>query len=180
MLVTGQASTHVSTVRSRHLWALPAVLVVFLLASGCATKTLSVPNTGRTPDTSGASVRKAYNRPYTVKGQRYYPLASATGYAESGVASWYGWESGNRTAMGRAFDPAGLTAAHRTLPLPTTVHVLNLDNNRSVVVVVNDRGPFVEGRLIDLSHGAAQHIGMSRTGTARVTVVAMDADVSPP
>ena len=78
--------------------------------------------------------------------------------------------------MGRPFDPRGLTAAHRTLPLPTTVHVTNLDNNRSVVVIVNDRGPFVQGRLIDLSQGAAQTIGMSGQGIARVRVVALDAD----
>jgi rare lipoprotein A len=78
--------------------------------------------------------------------------------------------------MGEPFDPGGLTAAHRTLPLPTKGHVLNLNNDRSVVVVVNDRGPFVQGRLIDLSHGAAQKIGMIGTGMARVKVVALDAD----
>ena len=105
-------------------------------------------------------------------------MASAKGYAEYGIASWYGWESGNRTAMGESFDPRGLSAAHRTLPLPTKVHVTNLENNRSVVVVVNDRGPFIKGRLIDLSAGAARKIGMRRQGTARVKVVAIGSDVA--
>jgi rare lipoprotein A len=105
-------------------------------------------------------------------------MASAKGYVESGIASWYGWESGNRTAMGEAFDPRRLTAAHRTLPLPTKVSVTNLENNRSVIVVVNDRGPFFGGRLIDLSLGAAQRIGMRHKGTARVKVVAIDSDVA--
>ena len=158
-----------------HVVALPAILMVVLFAAGCATTVNGPPPVGKravpTVDT-----RKAYNRPYTVKGQRYIPMASAKGYTEHGIASWYGWESGNRTSMGESFDPSRLTAAHRTLPLPTKVHVLNLDNNHSVVVVVNDRGPFVAGRLIDLSEGAAQRIGMKHTGTARVKVVAIHDD----
>jgi rare lipoprotein A len=180
MLATVQAPTHVPPVWSRYVWALPAILVFLLLSSGCATKPLNVPNTIRTPEIPRANVNKAYNRPYTVKGQRYYPMASAKGYAEYGIASWYGWESGNRTAMGGPFDPSGLTAAHRTLPLPTKVRVLNLDNNRSIVVVVNDRGPFIDSRLIDLSQGAAQQIGMSGKGLARVRVVAVDSNFSTP
>ena len=159
-----------------HFFALPAVVVVVLFSSGCTTKPVSVPNTVRNPDVPAFGTSKAYNQPYTVRGKRYYPMASAKGYAEYGIASWYGWESGNRTAMGESFDPRRLTAAHRTLPLPTKVHVTNLENNRSVVVVVNDRGPFIESRLIDLSHGAAQKIGMTRKGTARVKVVAIDSD----
>jgi rare lipoprotein A len=80
--------------------------------------------------------------------------------------------------MGEYFDPRRLTAAHRTLPLPTKVYVTNLESKRSVVVLVNDRGPFIEGRLIDLSAGAAQKIGIRRQGTVRVKVVALDSDVA--
>ena len=174
MSETVPATTPGSPARRWHVVALPAVLLVVLFAAGCATKMSKVPPI-RTRDVPAGDTRKAYNRPYTVKGQRYVPLPSAKGYVESGIASWYGWESGTRTSMGEYVDPSRLTAAHRTLPLPTTVHVLNLDNQRSVVVVVNDRGPFVAGRLIDLSEGAAQSIGMKHTGTARVKVVALPA-----
>lgn len=176
MNVTVCANTQMLSALSWHVIALPAVLVVVLFSSGCATKTLSVPSTVRNPEVPALGTNKAYNQPYTVRGKRYYPMASAKGYAEYGMASWYGWESGNRTAMGASFDPRRLTAAHRTLPLPTKVHVTNLENKRSVVVVVNDRGPFIENRLIDLSQGAAQKIGITGKGTARVKVVALDAD----
>ncbi len=104
--------------------------------------------------------RAAYNRPYKVKGKTYYPMASAKGYSEQGIASWYGYESGNRTSMGTRFNPRGYTAAHKTLPLPSKVRVTNLRNGRSIVVLVNDRGPFKKNRLIDLSHGAAKKIGL--------------------
>jgi rare lipoprotein A len=88
---------------------------------------------------------------------------------EVGVASWYGDDfHGRRTASGARFNQQGLTAAHPTLPLGSRVRVTNLDNNRSVVVVVNDRGPFVDGRVIDVSHGAARQLGMVEAGTAHV------------
>jgi rare lipoprotein A len=87
-------------------------------------------------------------------------MHSAAGYREFGIASWYGSESGNRTAMGTHFRPHALTAAHKTLPLPAKVRVTNLHNGRSVDVIVNDRGPFKHNRLIDLSHGAAKQIGL--------------------
>ncbi|MGR9101471.1 MAG: septal ring lytic transglycosylase RlpA family protein [Gammaproteobacteria bacterium] len=110
----------------------------------------------------------AYNKPYTVRGNTYYPLKSAFGYNEVGIASWYGAESGNRTAMGVRFDPHGFTAAHKTLPLPSWVRVTNLNNGRAGVLLVNDRGPFSKNRLIDLSQGAAEKIGMK--GLAKVKV----------
>lgn len=95
-------------------------------------------------------------------------MQSAAGYREFGVASWYGNESGNTTSMGTRFNPNGMTAAHKTLPLPSKVRVTNLHNGRSVVVLVNDRGPFKKGRLIDLSRAAARKIGMR--GMAKVKV----------
>jgi len=109
-----------------------------------------------------------YNRPYTVRGRKYYPITNPEGYKERGIASWYGTESGNRTAMGVRFNPQGLSAAHKTLPLPSRVRVTNLGNGHSVVLVVNDRGPFVKNRLIDLSQGAARAIGVK--GLAQVEV----------
>ena len=115
--------------------------------------------------------------PYTVRGRRYVPMDvdTARTYRETGVASWYGYETyrrkgGKMTANGEAFDPRGLTAAHKHLPLPTFVRVTNLENRRQIVVRVNDRGPFVAGRIIDLSAGAAKRLGFYREGTARVLV----------
>ena len=119
---------------------------------------------------------KAYNKPYKVKGITYYPLPSASGYREVGTASWYGSESGNRTAMGTHFVPHGLTAAHRTLPLPTKIRVTNLHNGRHVDVVVNDRGPFKHDRIIDLSKGAAKKIGLQ--GLAKVKIEYLDDKIS--
>lgn len=113
-------------------------------------------------------------KPYRVRGRTYYPLASSRGYREIGVASWYGSESGNRTASGQRFDPLGLSAAHKTLPLFTTVRVTNLENGRSTVLLVNDRGPFVPGRLIDLSQAAAQRLNMQRRGSSKVLVEALN------
>ena len=119
--------------------------------------------------------------PYVVKGKRYVPMSveEARTYRETGMASWYGYETyhqegGHMTANGEAFDPRGLSAAHKHLPLPTFVRVVNLENHREIIVRVNDRGPFVEGRIIDLSAGAAQKLGFYKKGTARVLVEAVD------
>ena len=115
--------------------------------------------------------------PYVVDGKRYVPmsLAQAQTYRERGIASWYGYETyrqkgGRMTANGEAFHPDGLNAAHKHLPLPTYVRVTNLENGRSIIVRVNDRGPFVKGRIIDLSAGAAKRLGFYEKGTARVLV----------
>lgn len=113
---------------------------------------------------------------YEVRGRRYTVLASAEGYREAGIASWYGHEfAGRPTSSGEIFDPDLLTAAHRSLPLSTWVEVINLDNGRRVVVRVNDRGPFadVERRIIDLSREAARQLGMIGAGIARVQVRAL-------
>jgi len=122
--------------------------------------------------------------PYTVKGKRYYPMSveQAKSYEETGIASWYGYETlrqnkGRMTANGEVFDPTQMTAAHKYLPLPTHVKVTNLENNRSVIVRVNDRGPFPSdrnpssgNRIIDLSAGAAKKLGYYGKGLARVKV----------
>lgn len=116
------------------------------------------------------------NRPYQALGKMYYPLKSAQGYRARGLASWYGKKfHGRRTSSGEPYDLYKMTAAHPTLPIPSYVKVRNLDNGRSVVVRVNDRGPFLHGRIIDLSYAAAAKLGAVATGTARVEVTAVQA-----
>jgi len=108
---------------------------------------------------------------YSVGGHRYEVLASANGYVERGVASWYGTEfHGLRTSTGEAYDMFAMTAAHKTLPLPCYARVTNLSNGRHVVVRINDRGPFIANRIIDLSYSAAAKLDMIRSGTAFVEV----------
>jgi rare lipoprotein A len=120
-----------------------------------------------------AEPRAAHGNPpfYDVMGQRYFVLSSADGYDERGVASWYGptFHGGN-TSSGEPYNMYGMTAAHKTLPLPTYARVTNLGNGRSVVVRINDRGPFVANRIIDLSYTAAAKLDMLRDGTAMVEV----------
>jgi rare lipoprotein A len=112
---------------------------------------------------------------YDVFGKRYFVLASSTGYVERGVASWYGPGFHKvQTSTGEPYDMYGMTAAHKTLPLPAYVRVTNLQNGRSVVVRVNDRGPFVGNRIIDLSYTAAAKLDMLRNGTAMVEVRSID------
>jgi rare lipoprotein A len=117
------------------------------------------------------------NSPYVVKGRRYEPMsvAEAATYEEIGTASWYGNETlrqkdGQMTANGEAFDPDKPTAAHKHLPLPIHVKVTNLENNRSMIVRVNDRGPFYGDRLIDISASAAKQLGFYMQGTAMVKI----------
>ena len=117
--------------------------------------------------------RSAHGNPpfYDVLGQRYFVLAGAEGYSERGVASWYGpGFHGVSTSMGEPYDMYAMTAAHKTLPIPCYARVTNLLNGRSVVVRINDRGPFVANRLIDLSYTAAAKLDMLRGGTAMVEV----------
>jgi rare lipoprotein A len=111
---------------------------------------------------------------YTVRGKRYHRLASSEGYRAQGIASWYGSKfHGHRTSSGEPFDMYSMTAAHKTLPLPTYVRVTNLDNKRTIIVKVNDRGPFHDQRIIDLSYAAAGKLGILSKGTGRVEVVAV-------
>jgi len=121
--------------------------------------------------------RYGNHSPYEVFGKKYTVMSSGAGYRERGVASWYGSKfHGRRTSSGEIYDMHLATAAHKSLPLPTYAQVTNLDNGRSVIVKVNDRGPFKGDRIIDMSYGAALRLGMIGTGTARVEVVAL----SPP
>lgn len=141
----------------------PAVIGLALLAllSACA----SYKPVSDTPVKIG--------RPYTVRGTTYVP-APDPAYDMLGYASWYGSESGNRVANGEKFRPKAVTAAHTTLPLPSYVEVTALETGRTILVRVNDRGPFARGRILDLSRGAAEQLGVRRQGIAAVRVRVVD------
>lgn len=150
-------------------------LALLLLVAGCAAQHRP-PATAHSRPAEHAARRMAagpgvkIGKPYTVLGQTYEPRDEPD-YAEEGVASWYGPGFHEKmTANGEFFDQNSLSAAHRTLPLPSYVEVTNLQNRRTVVVRINDRGPFVKDRIIDLSRRAAQLLGFDQTGTARVLV----------
>ncbi len=116
----------------------------------------------------------ATQRPYEVNGKTYYPLSSSEGFVEEGLASWYGKEfHGKLTSTGETYDMHAISAAHKILPMNTYVRVSNLENGREVVCRINDRGPFVKGRIIDLSYEAAKEVGLIGMGTAMVRVEAL-------
>ncbi len=141
------------------------ILVAPLLLNGCA---------GLEPEPPR---RTSHHQPYRQFGKWYTPLTDSTGFTQTGIASWYGNKfHGNKTASGEVYDMYAMTAAHKTLPLGTYVKVVNLDNDRSAVVRVNDRGPFVDGRVIDLSYLAASKIGIAQCGTGRVRLEALGKD----
>jgi rare lipoprotein A len=178
---------------SRALGALWFAASIAALLAGCASNTqrtipppapLPTPTTTAPPIDVGsipdaipkAEPKSAKGNPpfYTVLGKRYFVMESAAGYVERGVASWYGpGFHAQSTSNGECYDMYAMTAAHTRLPLPTYVQVTNLSNGRSVIVRVNDRGPFKEGRIIDLSYTAAAKLDMLRDGTAFVEVRAI-------
>ena len=157
-----------------------SITAVFLLLSGCSSTPVQVQD--GPPDgvidlrnisdaVPGPIQVPLKNTPYILEGIRYEPMASANGYSEQGVASWYGTKfHGKQTANGEIYDLYKMTAAHKTLPLPSYVKVTNLENNLSIVVRVNDRGPFIGDRLIDLSYVAAKKLGFSDVGLANVAI----------
>ncbi|MFQ5485289.1 MAG: septal ring lytic transglycosylase RlpA family protein [Desulfobacterales bacterium] len=115
-----------------------------------------------------------YSKPYRVMGKWYQPIPHAKGFQQQGIASWYGKKfDGRKTSSGEIYNMYAVSAAHKTLPLGTYVRVLNLNNNKQIDVRINDRGPFVHGRIIDLSYMAAKKIGMADTGTAPVKIWAL-------
>lgn len=144
------------TVRVRFLVLL--LLAALVLAGGCGQRSW---RSGGVPG----------SKPYTVRGKTYYPLKSAHGFVEVGVASWYGpGFHGKTTSSGERFNQYAMTAAHKILPLGTKVRVTSLDNGKSVIVRINDRGPFVDDRVIDLSRAAGTRIGIVAKGTGRVRI----------
>jgi rare lipoprotein A len=170
-------------------------LVISLILSGCSSSPISTSGDGISrhlpppqdiasiPDASPREEpRSPYGNPesYVVFGERYRPLKESRGYSEKGIASWYGSKfHGHRTSSGEAYDMYAMTAAHNTLPLPSYARVTNLKNDRSVIVKINDRGPFHDNRLIDLSYTAAWKLGIIGEGTGLVEVTAIDPSPSP-
>lgn len=148
-------------------------LIIPLVISAC---TFGVPvgERGKAQGSATASTKKSkLGNPssYVVFGKRYYVLDSSDGFVQRGIASWYGTKfHGRKTSSGETYNMHAMTAAHKTLPLPVYVHVKNLDNGRSAVVRVNDRGPFIHGRIIDLSYAAAKKLGVNGPGTANVEI----------
>ena len=166
-----------------------ALLSAVLLLSGCVNPPMEVPEPDAAPEPVALSelvgatprpdpiLRYGNSSPYEVNGQTYEVMASSQGYREQGVASWYGAKfHGRPTANGETYDAYAATAAHKTLPLPTYVRVTNLQNQRQLVVRVNDRGPFHSDRLIDLSYGAALQLGFAEQGIVPVVVEAIHLD----
>ncbi len=161
-----------------------------LIGPGCAHNTIpdedapSAPPAGLVRQGPGSDARPArmpgYPMPYKVMGQWYQPLPDARGFRQEGTASWYGRDfHGRPTSSGEPYDMHGVSAAHKILPLGTWVRVYNLENRRYLDLRINDRGPFVAGRVIDLSYGAALRLGMADNGLAPVRVVALGAPAGP-
>ena len=153
-------------------FALLTVLSVYIAGCGGATQ-WEDDSHQRTQTVTKSQKRSSRGNPpfYEVFGERYYVLNTSSGYKERGIASWYGKKfHGKPTSSGEIYNMRAMTAAHKTLPLPTDVRVTNLSNGKSIVVRVNDRGPFVDNRIIDLSYSAAQKLDMISAGTAFVEV----------
>ena len=147
--------------------------ILSLLLVACSSSRARMPADNILPTGSNGGVSKVGN-PYKVSGKWYYPKEEH-GYDAVGIASWYGKQfHGKPTANGETYNMNSLTAAHKTLPLPTNVKVTNLQNGRSIIVRVNDRGPFVGDRLIDLSRRAAQILGFTNQGTTKVRIQALN------
>lgn len=153
--------------------------LAMLVLAGCASSPgdgpgRSIPDASELPNATPKDVpRSRYGNPesYEVLGQRYHVMSDASGFHQRGIASWYGRKfHGQRTSSGEPYDMYAMTAAHKTLPLPSWVEVTNLDNGRKAVVKVNDRGPFAKGRIIDLSYAAATKLGVVSPGTAPVSI----------
>lgn len=171
----GTLHTLVSPKRFRSLVEPLCSCFMCVVLIGCAAK---ADNYGSYSSSSGyGSNRNIFaptQAPYVINNITYYPIPDAAGYAENGVASWYGADfHGRATSNGERYDMYAMTAAHKTLPMNTMLMVKNLDNGKEIIVRVNDRGPFVQGRVIDLSYTAARKLNIVKPGTSRVKLVAL-------
>jgi rare lipoprotein A len=145
-----------------------------LMLPGCVPKVLRTPPAIPQKQPPTGAIVPPTQRPYRIDGKTYYPIPSAKGYSETGMASWYGADfHGRSTSNGETYNMYDWTAAHKTLPMHTRLLVENLENGREALVRVNDRGPFAKGRLIDLSYNTARELGMIKNGTARVRITAL-------
>lgn len=151
------------------------LLLLALILTSCAKPPREIPSASiSTPPSETTRPVPGWLRPYTIFGKTYYPLPKAEGYEEECVASWYGpGFHGRQAAGGEIYNMYEFTAAHKILPIGTFVLVTNLENGRQLVVRINDRGPFVEDRCLDLSYASARELGIIGKGTARVKIVAL-------
>lgn len=153
---------------AKRSFLLIGVVALLMLLNACGGPRTRVIDTPETRELAG------WQKPYEVDGQRYQPLRSHHGFKQRGVASWYGRKfHGRKTSNGETYNMYGLSAAHKTLPMGVYVKVTRLDNGHTITVRVNDRGPFVAGRIIDLSYGGAKQLGIVDSGTTRVEVEAL-------
>lgn len=158
-------------------------LLLLLILMPCLLFNCSTGQKSRFPDFPSKETFRKYpkskripatQRPYSIRGKLYVPLASAHGFAQTGKASWYGPNfHGRKTSNGEIYNMYGMTAAHKTLPMNTWVMVYNLENDRSIKVRINDRGPFIHGRIIDLTYTGAKALGILGPGTAKVKIEAL-------
>lgn len=143
------------------------VALIFVMLTSCSSLERHTYRTGTPP-------QNKIQKPYTINGERYVPLSSHEGFVQTGIASWYGKDfHGKQTSNGDIYDMHAMTAAHKTLPFGVYVKVINRDNGHEAVVRINDRGPFVAGRIIDLSYSAARDLGVVASGTAPVKIEAL-------
>ena len=172
-MITGYSETLRDAPRTRSRWNLALALFGALALTACAETEFLVHTAkqlSRGDTISTGDGRYKVGSPYQIKGVWYYP-AEDFEYSETGIASWYGpGFHGKDTANGETYDQNDLTAAHRTLPMPSAVRVTNLENGRSIVLRINDRGPFARGRIIDVSRRGAQLLGFEKNGVAKVRV----------
>ena len=153
---------------SYRSWRLAGCFILSLLLVSCGG------HTSRVIDTPETRELKGWQKPYEVDGKRYQPLRDHHGFTQRGVASWYGRKfHGRKTSNGETYDMYGLSAAHKTLPMGVYVKVTHSGNGQQIILRINDRGPFVAGRIIDLSYGAAKQLGIVDSGTAKVQLVAL-------
>ena len=155
-------------------------LIIFIIFIGCSPKEENIYSPQYTPSNTTSYNSKSKLKPYEVLGRWYYPRNVQVGDTFTGISSWYGPNfHGKLTANGEIYDMYGYTAANKILPLNTIIKVINLSNNKSVVVRVNDRGPFVKGRILDLSYAAGKKIGIDKTGTAMVKIIVLSTPNTP-
>ena len=159
-------------------------MLLLIISFGCSSKTQTpssrIPETSSTATTKKKSRSKATQRPYVIDGITYYPIPSAEGYEEQGKASWYGEPfHGKKTSNGEIYNMYGDTAAHKTLPMDTMLLVKNLENGKTTTVRINDRGPFVQERILDLSYTKATTLGIIGKGTANVEIIALGQQQEP-
>ena len=168
--------THVN----KSFFPVPLVLLIFVFSCAGPRRDHVVwaPSPGNKTVVVSPGKQGASFKPYIINGERYYPLPNSIGFVQTGKASWYGKDfHGKPTASGTAYNMYERTAAHKTLPLGTYVQVRNLENGRQTVVRINDRGPFIKGRIIDLSYSAARDIGLIGPGVAKVRIEALGRQV---